>query len=207
MRQIAGHVLAAGFTGEHAAQAIAVAWAESTGQTDARNVNSDSHRSVDRGLWQINSYWHREVSDRCADTPACAAAAAYRISNGGRDWSQWATWPSPANTHLSKARRAVGSPAAGGATPAGIDLPWPGGIPILPDWLLEGAEKGAQKGQDWAQEQLSEAAGEAAAALVRAAAPALITGAIVLGGIAVVWVGIGSAARSALSGRGGGGGG
>ncbi len=202
MRQVARVVLDAGFSGEGAAKAVAVAWAESSGITNARNVNSDSHRSVDRGLWQINSYWHREVSDACADDPACAAKAAFRISNGGGDWSQWATWPSPASGHLSAARRAVGAPAAGGGmvTPVGLDLPWPGGIPIIPDWLLGRTDEAIGKGREWAEEQVSEAAGEAATALLRAVAPALITGAIVLGGMVIVWVGVAAAGRSAATG-------
>eukprot|EP00942_MAST-04A_sp_MAST-4A-sp1_P011711 g11711.t1 len=37
--------------------AVAVAWAESRGDTKARGQNSNSY---DRGLWQINSYWHRD---------------------------------------------------------------------------------------------------------------------------------------------------
>ena len=59
--------------------AVAVAWAESRGDTKAKGYNSNS---VDRGLWQINNYWHRDVSDSCAFDAACNAKAAVRISSG-----------------------------------------------------------------------------------------------------------------------------
>lgn len=82
----------AGFSGQGLVNAVCVAMAESGGNPGATNTNDDSHHSVDRGLWQINNYWHREVSDTCAYTPKCAAGAAHRISNGGSSWSAWATW-------------------------------------------------------------------------------------------------------------------
>lgn len=72
--------------------AAAVAGAESSGRPGAFLVNSDSFRSVDRGLWQLNSHWHAEVSDTCAYTPLCNARNAERISNGWTDFSQWSTF-------------------------------------------------------------------------------------------------------------------
>jgi len=59
--QIAGYAQSAGFTGTGLVNAVAVALAESNGDTNARNVNAGG--SVDRGVWQINGYWHSEVSD------------------------------------------------------------------------------------------------------------------------------------------------
>jgi len=55
------------------------------------NINSDQWHSRDRGILQINSHWHPEVSDSCAYNPACAFQAAFRIS-GGNNFSQWATF-------------------------------------------------------------------------------------------------------------------
>lgn len=72
--------------------AAAVASAESSGRPDAFNVNTDAHHSVDRGLWQINDYWHPEVSDDCAYRPLCNARNAYRISNGFTDFTPWSTF-------------------------------------------------------------------------------------------------------------------
>merc|ERR1712151_748674 len=40
--------------------AVAIALAGSGGDCDAKNNNSDSHHSEDRGLWQINNYSFKE---------------------------------------------------------------------------------------------------------------------------------------------------
>lgn len=82
----------AGFTGQGLATAVAVAMAESGGRENARGVNSDARRTVDRGPWQINSYWHREVPDAEAYNYDAAARHAFRISGGGRNWSPWTTY-------------------------------------------------------------------------------------------------------------------
>lgn len=194
MRQIAGYAAAAGFRGEGLARAVAVAWAESSGRTDARNVNADSQHSVDRGLWQINSYWHREVSDAAADDPARAAAAAFRISAHGSSWGQWATWPSPASSHLAAARRAAGNPvdAPGGAvraTQVGAGG-GPGGNPItnMPGWLWFLAGKEVESGA-------AQGATDAAMELVRAAAPAVLTVALAGGAMALIAVGLSQSAK------------
>jgi hypothetical protein len=71
--------------------AAAIAMAESSGDPLAVGINKRP-RSRDRGLFQINSRWHPEVSDRCAFDVRCNAEEAYRISRGGRDWGQWSTW-------------------------------------------------------------------------------------------------------------------
>ena len=76
--------------------AVAICIAESGGRPSATNTNSDSHHSVDRGLWQINNYWHKEVTDSCAFNSACNGKAAYRISHSGSNWSAWSTFKSGA---------------------------------------------------------------------------------------------------------------
>lgn len=90
--EIAQVAKSAGFTGNGLVMAIAIALAESGGWTANRNTNNDKTKSVDRGLWQINDYWHKEVSDAEADNPSAAAAATYRISGGGATWVQWSTF-------------------------------------------------------------------------------------------------------------------
>jgi hypothetical protein len=75
--------------------AAAIAMAESSGRVRAVGRNRKP-RSIDRGLFQINSRWHLEVSNACAFDARCNAEAAYRISEGGRDWDQWTTWHSGA---------------------------------------------------------------------------------------------------------------
>ncbi len=71
--------------------AAAIALAESSGDPLAVGVNKKP-RSTDRGLFQINSRWHPEVSDRCAFDARCNAEAALEISENGRDWTPWSTW-------------------------------------------------------------------------------------------------------------------
>ena len=64
--------------------AIAVAKCESGLKPKARNVNKTG--TVDRGLYQINNYWHPEVTDEQADDPEfaikffCNAAKAGHLS-------------------------------------------------------------------------------------------------------------------------------
>ncbi len=130
--QIAGHAHRAGFRGKGLVNAVAVALAESGGNPQAVNVNTDRYRSRDRGLWQINSHWHPEVSDAQAFNPASAAAAAYRISQHGTTWKQWATWPVAAGAQHTRAVQGVQTflrtgGGVSGSTGAGANLPNPGG--------------------------------------------------------------------------------
>lgn len=80
-----------GFTEAQIPMAVAIALAESGGDPLATNQAGNTPPSTDRGLWQINSYWHNEVSDHCAFDPVCCAREALRIS-GGANWSQWSTF-------------------------------------------------------------------------------------------------------------------
>lgn len=148
-RQIAQVAYGAGFRGDALVNAVAVALAESGGRTTAVGVNSDRWRSRDRGLWQINSHWHPEVSDAAAFNPKSAAAHTFRISSGGRNWSPWSTWKNgSAAAQKGRARMAVaGLGTGGGATkgtnaqPADFPSPFPGddGLPGFGDdmfnWL------------------------------------------------------------------------
>lgn len=105
--QVAGVLYRAGFRGSAWISGVSVVLAESGGNPRAVNVNSDSHRSKDRGLWQINDYWHPEVSDAQAFNPASASAAAFRISRSGTTFDQWATWPVSAGVQRSRASAGV----------------------------------------------------------------------------------------------------
>lgn len=152
--QIADVAAGAGFTGTGLRDAVAVALAESGGNTAAVGVNSDAWRSRDRGLWQINSHWHPEVSDAQAFNPASCAAAAFRISAGGTDWHQWATWPTAASAQFGRAQLAANQahPASGSsaatATPASFDpgLGALGGAVLGPAGSLLGLLGGAGGG-------------------------------------------------------------
>lgn len=87
---------AAGFSGNSLVTAVAIAMAESSCNPSAIGYNpadaSCPSGSVDRGLWQINSCWHPEVSDTCAYQSQCNAHEAYRISYSGTYWSPWSTY-------------------------------------------------------------------------------------------------------------------
>tara|TARA_R110000851_G_scaffold212649_2_gene365350 strand:- start:418 stop:885 length:468 start_codon:yes stop_codon:yes gene_type:complete len=69
--------------------AYAVMMSESSGRVKITNQNKDDHRSIDRGLFQINSYWHPDVSIDCAFDMKCNIKEAYRISKGGKNWNPW----------------------------------------------------------------------------------------------------------------------
>lgn len=139
--QIAQYAAGAGFKGDALRNAVAVALAESGGETTAVGVNSDKWRSRDRGLWQINSHWHPEVTDALAFNPATCARAAYRISSGGTNWSPWSTWKNgAAQTQMARAQIGVNQAAGSGAVPADFVLPGP-----LPDIPLPGPDFGPFK--------------------------------------------------------------
>lgn len=116
-----------GFKEHRAVIAVAVGMAESYCRPRAKGKNGATggcpNGSVDRGLWQINSCYHPEVSKHCAFTPECNARAAKRISDRGTDWSPWSAYNSGTyRTYLTDAKRAVrrtwsATPTATGVSP------------------------------------------------------------------------------------------
>lgn len=106
--QIARFCSSAGFTGQGLVTAVAVALAESNGNTLASNTAGNHPPSTDRGLFQINSYWHDEVSNSEANDAAHACAAAYRITRSGHDWHEWCTYTNGTyERFLTRARAAA----------------------------------------------------------------------------------------------------
>lgn len=91
-QQIMGYARASGFTGNAINWITAIALAESGGSTAATNTAGNSPPSTDRGLLQINSYWHKEVDDTCAFSPLCAMQAAYKISQQGTNFTPWSSY-------------------------------------------------------------------------------------------------------------------
>lgn len=69
--------------------AAAVAMAESGGDPNARNHNTNG--SVDRGLWQINSV-HKQYDAAKLFSADYNATAAYAIGGGGTNWQPWVTY-------------------------------------------------------------------------------------------------------------------
>lgn len=62
---------------------------ESNWKPDAHAVNWNNKKGVDRGLWQISSLFHKEVSNKCAYDYKCATKEAIRIYKGRGNWSAW----------------------------------------------------------------------------------------------------------------------
>lgn len=151
-RQIAAHARAAGFTGQALTTAVAVSLAESGGRPRARCYNTGhgcsakprpTTKSTDRGLWQINDRAWPDIPTACADDPACAARAAWRISRGGKTWRPWSAYKSgryarylddalagilgrrPTAAELTDASRAAGRQyrKTVGALPAPVEQP------------------------------------------------------------------------------------
>lgn len=94
--EIAGLARDAGVTDQHAvAVAVAIALAESGGVPLATHRNTDAHRTIDYGLWQINGYWHRDKYKPAELLTATGNARAMAdISKNGSDWSAWTTFSS-----------------------------------------------------------------------------------------------------------------
>jgi hypothetical protein len=86
--------------------AVAVAMAESSCNPKAEYTNPGGCQ--DRGLWQVDSCAHPNVSEACAYDGQCNADAAWTISDQGSDWTPWTmyrngTW----KNFLADARKAV----------------------------------------------------------------------------------------------------
>lgn len=89
--------------------AAAIAMAESGGNSDATNHNTNG--SVDRGLWQVNSVWGGlSTYDVNAN-----AKAAVQISQNGHNWQPWTTFKTGAYLQFLKGN--VPASAAGGNAP------------------------------------------------------------------------------------------
>jgi hypothetical protein len=107
-----GYAKAAGLAcGNDLVIAGAIAMAESSLDPSETSTNGPTSGcpsgSTDRGLWQINSCYHSDVSDTCAFDPSCNAQAMASISSNGTDWSPWSTYTSGAYTkYMSEAQTA-----------------------------------------------------------------------------------------------------
>lgn len=78
-------------TGLLGSQALCIAKNESGYRWDAVGYNTDRYHSMDRGVFQINSHWHPDVSANQAFDYIFNIQYAYtmRISQG--NWSAWKT--------------------------------------------------------------------------------------------------------------------
>jgi hypothetical protein len=96
----------AGFSGDSLVNIVSIALAESGLDANAQNCNN-AGGSCDRGIVQINNYWHSEVNDTCAYDPRCAFKAAYSISNNGTSFTPWTTFTSGASSKFTNAVQAA----------------------------------------------------------------------------------------------------
>ena len=114
----------AGFSGRPLSIILAIAQAESGLDTHSINVNNDVYRSVDRGIVQINNHWHPEVSDQCAFDPGCAFVQAYRISAGGTNFNQWATYTNGSYLKFMSSSQSIAVSASSSPYPPYQGQPW-----------------------------------------------------------------------------------
>ncbi len=92
--QIAQYAYNAGFRGQALITAIAVALAESNGNTQAYNPENAAgtpNGSGSRGLWQIYGKAHPQYNNDSVYDPQVNANAAYAVSNGG-NFAPWSTF-------------------------------------------------------------------------------------------------------------------
>ena len=73
------------------ARAVTVAWLESGFNPAARNTAGNTPPSTDRGLFQINSFWHKEISDAQAYNPVTCTSVAFHLSGGFVNFAQWSS--------------------------------------------------------------------------------------------------------------------
>jgi hypothetical protein len=105
-------------------RAVGIAWLESGLNPSARCYNVRDPRtgkvvcgqagpnvlSIDRGLFQINSKSHKEISDATADDPTLATGAAFHISGGFTNWGEWSSrtfLPGGANAGTARGQAAA----------------------------------------------------------------------------------------------------
>jgi hypothetical protein len=124
--QIAGYAKAAGVSGDNLAIAVAIALAESGGNTTSHNAIPPDNSY---GLWQINmlgslgparrSEFGISSNDQLYD-PAVNARAMIKISGGGTNWKPWSTYTSGKyRVYLARGKVAAGNPGGTEATQVG----------------------------------------------------------------------------------------
>ncbi len=104
--QIAAYAFATGLRGQNLTVSVAIALAESGGNTAAKSSTNDY------GLWQINYPAHASLgySKDQLLRPDINAKAMYTISSGGTNWHPWTTYQSGAyQKYMATAQAATAS--------------------------------------------------------------------------------------------------
>lgn len=113
--QIAAVAKAAGFTGNDLTIAVAVAYGESGGKPNAVNHNTDSKKSTDFGLWQINDYWNADILRMGSwSNPADNARMAYAVYKR-QGWKAWYAYSN--GSYLAHMPKAIAGTKNLGAVP------------------------------------------------------------------------------------------
>lgn len=127
------------------ATGVSIAIAESGGNPAA--VGSDPH---DRGLWQINSVAHPDISDAVAFDPQASTAAVFQMTDGFQIAKFNQIWVDAKGTkskgldpaNVAKASQEIAVPLAeghitsGGLDPGGVIAKVGGAVSALtPDWI------------------------------------------------------------------------
>jgi hypothetical protein len=149
LRQLMTLAQSVGFTGDHIAEAAAIAMAESSGRSGVVN----SIKCV--GLWQINQpVWVKSNpswSISYLKNPTNNANAAKKISNNGTNWKPWSTYGGnaykkfldQAKKLLPKLAGVAAGPITGGAVEAATGALVGGGITGAIDQFTETIRKAA----------------------------------------------------------------
>ncbi|MBM7510047.1 hypothetical protein JOE61_003861 [Nocardioides salarius] len=193
IRQVYQLARGAGLGHEAAVMATAIAIGESGLNPGAVGDTSltDATWGPSIGLWQVRSVKAESGTGKTRDatrlkSPEFNARSMAAISLGGSHWTPWTIYTNGAyRTHLTKVRAEVssGAQAPGGKpSPVGWDLPGP--LPEVPDpgdvlSDLGGAVGGAASGT----------AGAVVGLLVKSLAPAVLIGAGLVGGFALIVIG------------------
>ena len=125
---IGGYALAAGFPQSEIPLAVAVAMAESGGNPNATNSAGNS-AGVDKGLWQINDYWNKDViATGDPFDPATNAKMAYKIwTRNGKTWKPWSAYNNGSyKKHLDATLKTE--------LPTELNPSSPTGLPTMPDF-------------------------------------------------------------------------
>jgi len=126
---------AAGFTGGALDEVVAIALAESSGDTQHVNVNGPDtingksvSSSRDRGVLQINDIWNPDVSDAQAFDPTFSFQWAYKVTQGGQANLFQAYWVTVQNGAYKQYLTAGSSGATGTTgTTTGLTM----GVPMI----------------------------------------------------------------------------
>lgn len=129
-RQIAGAASAAGFRGKSLVTAVAVALAESGGNPQATNRNTNG--SGDYGLWQINSVHADLLRSGTWSDPYDNARMAFRVySDAGQKFSPWVAYTTGRHlAYVGRARVAAGNPSDDGARGAASPMGSPSAVNV-----------------------------------------------------------------------------